>query len=133
RGVHGDRGVGLEPQGVAGAAAASCRAAGVPAEDGVQEVPASVDAAAVPDPQQWPATDLPSVGVQRVGVGSVAQRGGAAPLAPHLTGSDEVEVWMPRSVLASNPERPPHDHATTRLSQSHLPLAWRCYALPQLK
>ncbi len=69
---------------MAGPVAAKGRTPTGAAEHGVQEVSGGVAVAALPDPPQWQATDLPGVAVQRVGAGVVAQCGGAAPVAPDL-------------------------------------------------
>src|SRR5207253_306831 len=78
RGVPGDRGVGLEPEGLAGAAAtASSGPAGV-ADDGVQEVPGGGSAAALPGSACRPAAGVPAVAMEPVGGPAVAGTGGVA-------------------------------------------------------
>src|SRR5262249_21021783 len=84
RGLHGDRLVGLEPEGLAGvAAAAGGRPAGAD-DDGVQEVPAGGGAAAVPGGARRAAAGVPAAAMEPVGGRPVPGRGGAAPAALRL-------------------------------------------------
>ena len=108
-GVHGDGVVGLEPEGVGGAAAAGGAPArpGTPGReavavaDGIRDVPRGADRDAVPDRAEWPSVDLPAAVVEPVARG-VPAVGGAVEcvLVVLREWSPEVGVRMPRSVWA---------------------------------